>query len=84
MISVWGAFFPMLERLLTHWDMYTATAGRQILGTLVLFPCLFFERRRIPIPSPRALGHLALMGAIGVALGSFLTSVGVAFSSGFS
>ncbi|HXQ40467.1 MAG TPA: DMT family transporter [Candidatus Udaeobacter sp.] len=84
MIAVWGAFFPMLERLLIHWDVYTATAGRQLLGTMVLFPCLFFERRRIPIPGLRSLGQLALMGGIGVALGSLLTSVGVALSSGFS
>jgi len=84
MISVWGAFFPMLERLLTHWDLYSATVGRQLLGTLVLFPCLFVERRRIPIPGLRSLGRLALLGGIGVALGSLLTSIGVAFSSGFS
>jgi drug/metabolite transporter (DMT)-like permease len=84
MITSWGSFFPMLERLLTHWDVYTATVGRQFLGALILIPFLFFERRRIPIPGPGLLGRLALMGGVGVALGSLLTSVGVAFSSGFS
>jgi drug/metabolite transporter (DMT)-like permease len=84
MIASWGSFFPMLDRLLTHWDVYTATVARQLLGAVVLFPFLFFERRRIPIPDRGLLGRLALMGGIGVALGSLLTSVGVAFSSGFS
>ena len=84
MISVWGAFFPLLERLLQHWDVYTCTIGRQVIGTLVLLPCLLVERHRIPLPGPRILWRIAVLGAVGVALGSLLTSVGVAYSSGLS
>jgi hypothetical protein len=53
MILCWGAFFPLLERLLHTWDFYSVTLARQILGALVLFLGVLAERRRTPLPHMR-------------------------------
>jgi drug/metabolite transporter (DMT)-like permease len=84
MIFCWGAFFPILERLLTRWDVYSATLARQVLGTLVLFALVIAAQRRFPWPQSIPWNRLLLMGGVGVAIGSVLTSLGVLFSSGLS
>lgn len=84
MIFTWGAFFPILERLLTLWDFYSATLGRQIFGTLVLAACVFAARRREPLPLIIPWRRILILGGIGVSLGSLMTSLGVLFSDGLS
>jgi drug/metabolite transporter (DMT)-like permease len=84
MIFVWGAFFPLLERLLLSWDFYSATVGRQLLGGLILAFAVFAQRRRTPLPQRIRWGRVLLMGAIGVSLGSLMTSLAVQFSGGLS
>ncbi|HEY8012379.1 MAG TPA: hypothetical protein VIE70_00685, partial [Dongiaceae bacterium] len=44
-VCVWGAFFPVLERLLLTWDVYSATLGRQLCGSIVLFAVLLANPR---------------------------------------
>jgi drug/metabolite transporter (DMT)-like permease len=84
MTFTWGAFFPILERLLVRWDVYSATLGRQILGTVVLFAFVTTARQPFPLPSLIPWKRILLLGGIGVAIGSLLTSFGVLFSSGLS
>jgi drug/metabolite transporter (DMT)-like permease len=84
MIAFWGAFFPLLERLLIGWDVYSITLARQILGTAVLFLAVFIERRRAPLPRAPAWWPILILGGVGVTIGSLLTSLGVLFSSGLS
>jgi drug/metabolite transporter (DMT)-like permease len=84
MIFAWGAFFPILELLLMRWDVYSATLGRQVLGTIFLFALVIAARRRSPLPTFIPWGRILLLGGIGVAIGSLLTSFGVLFSSGLS
>jgi drug/metabolite transporter (DMT)-like permease len=84
MVFTWGAFFPVLERLLTRWDPYSATLGRQILGTAVLFVFMIATHRGFPLPKPIPWNRILLLGGIGVAIGSILTSFGVLLSSGLS
>jgi drug/metabolite transporter (DMT)-like permease len=80
----WGAFFPILERLLVNWDLYSATLGRQILGTITLFGVAFVDRRRAPLPKVVSWRRVLVLGGIGVSAGSLLTSIGVFYSSGLS
>jgi len=84
MVAFWGAFFPLLERLLASWDVYSITLVRQVLGTAVLFLAVFVERHRSPLPRATAWGPILILGGVGVAFGSLLTSLGVLFSSGLS
>src|SRR5579883_3179217 len=84
MVFSWGAFFPLVERVLQSWDVYSVTLGRQVIGALVLGFCVRLQRNRPPMPRFGAWGRIMLLGGIGVALGSFLTSVAVKFSSGLS
>jgi drug/metabolite transporter (DMT)-like permease len=84
MIFMWGAFFPILERLLTKWDIYSATLGRQVLGTAVLFAMVLAAQRQAPLPAIIPWRQIVLLGLIGVAIGSLLTSLGVLLSSGLS
>jgi len=84
MIAFWGAFFPLLERLLVGWDVYSITLARQILGTAVLFLAVFIERHRAPLPRAPAWWPILILGGVGVTFGSLLTSLGVLFSSGLS
>jgi drug/metabolite transporter (DMT)-like permease len=84
MIGFWGAFFPILERLLLSWDVYSITLARQVVGTAVLYVAVLVERRRTPLPRVRAWWPILLLGGVGVTLGSLLTSLGVQYSSGLS
>ena len=84
MIFFWGAFFPILERLLLSWDVYSVTLGRQVIGTVALFLGVQVERRRARLPRVVAWRPILILGGIGVSLGSLLTSLGVLYSSGLS
>jgi drug/metabolite transporter (DMT)-like permease len=84
MVFTWGAFFPILERLLTRWDPYSATVSRQILGSAVLFAFVIGARRAFPLPRVIPWKRILLLGGVGVAIGSLLTSFGVLLSSGLS
>lgn len=83
MVAAWGAFFPILERILVGWDVYSATVARQLLGLVVLSLFLAGDRNRKPLSSVPWL-KVFLLGGIGVAIGSLLTSAGVLLSSGLS
>jgi drug/metabolite transporter (DMT)-like permease len=84
MVFAWGAFFPLIERVLATWDVYSVTVARQALGALLLAIGVFAQGH--PMPGIRRLPwvRVMLLGGIGVALGSFLTSLAVAFSSGLA
>ena len=84
MICFWGAFFPILERLLLSWDVYSITLARQVVGTAVLYLGVLVERRRAPLPRIASWRPILILGGIGVSLGSLLTSLGVLYSSGLS
>jgi drug/metabolite transporter (DMT)-like permease len=83
-VSVWGAFFPILEHLLLTWDVYSATLGRQLCSLLALFAVVLADRRRAPLPRLVAWRRILLLGFMGVTVGSLLTSIGVQYSSGLS
>ncbi len=84
MIFFWGAFFPILERLLLSWDVYSVTLARQVVGTMALYLGVQVERRRARLPRVAAWRPILILGGIGVSLGSLLTSLGVLYSSGLS
>ncbi len=84
MTFFWGAFFPILERLLVTWDAFSVTLARQLLGTAVLFLGVFLQRHRAPLPHATPWGRILLLGGVGVAVGSLLTSLGIMYSSGLS
>jgi drug/metabolite transporter (DMT)-like permease len=84
MVLCWGAFFPLLDRLLQTWDFYSVTLARQILGALVLFVGVLAERHRAPLPPIAPWRRILFLGFVGVTISSLLTSLGVMASSGLS
>jgi len=84
MIFAWGAFFPILERLLTMWDFYSATLARQICGALVLTIGVLARRTSEPLPRAVPWRRVLILGGAGVTIGSLMTSVGVLLSNGLS
>jgi drug/metabolite transporter (DMT)-like permease len=84
MVLCWGAFFPLLERWLEHWDFYSATLARQSAGAAVLFLGVFAVRRRAPLPRPLPWRRALALGFFGVTVGSLMVSIGVMASSGLS
>ena len=62
MIVFWGAFFPILERLLLSWDVYSITLARQVVGTAVLYLAVLVERQRTPLPRVRSWWPILLLG----------------------
>jgi drug/metabolite transporter (DMT)-like permease len=84
MICCWGAFYPVLEQLLKSWDVYSVTLVRQVLGTAVLFSAVYLQRHQAPLPRVSSWWPALMLGGVGVAIGSLLTSLGVLFSTGLS
>ena len=64
-ICVWGAFFPVLERLLVTWDAYSATLGRQACSLIALYAVVLADRRRAPLPRLIAWRRILLLGLMG-------------------
>lgn len=69
MIFFWGSFFPILERLLLSWDVYSITLARQVVGTAVLYIGVLVERQRVPLPRVTSWWPILVLGGIGVTLG---------------
>lgn len=84
MVLSWGAFFPILERILQSWDVFSATLARQICGAAVLLFGVMLVRRREPLPASVPWRRVFILGGVGVTIGSLMTSLGVLLSSGLS
>jgi drug/metabolite transporter (DMT)-like permease len=84
MVGLWGTFFPILERLLATWDVFSATVARHGLAALVLLSALALRERQVPIHRRLPWTQLMRLGLIGVTMSSLLTSVGVYLSGGVS
>jgi len=84
MVLSWGAFFPILERILQSWDVFSATLARQICGASVLMFGVMAVRRREPLPAVLPWRRIFILGGVGVTIGSLMTSLGVLLSSGLS
>ena len=84
MVTIAGAFFPILERMLLSWDVLSVTAARQLVGGIGLWVALAFYERRLPRARARLWPRLFLVGGLGIALSSVLTSVAVYYSDGVS
>jgi drug/metabolite transporter (DMT)-like permease len=82
--TVWGTFFPLVEILLRHWDLFSATAGRQVIGTIVLFTTLWLIERKSPFRRGLPWGWMLWLSFVGITLGSLVTTLAVFFSSGLS
>lgn len=83
-VITWGAFFPILELLLSYWDFYSATVARQICGAIVLSCCVFLLSGRERLPTPMPWARILILGGVGVSIGSLMTSAGVLLSTGLS
>jgi len=84
MVTIWGAMFPALERILKTWDVFSATAGRHTLAVIALLAVLSIRERRIPVHRRLPWLRLLLLGFFGMSVTSLLTTLSVYFSSGAS
>ena len=84
MVTIWGAMFPALERILQTWDVFSATAGRHTLAVIALLLVLSLRERAIPIHRGLPWVRLLLLGFFGMSVTSLLTTLSVHFSSGVS
>jgi len=84
MVLAWGAFFPLIERVMGSWDVYSVTLARQAIGALLLTVGVLAQRHPLPPLRHMPWGRVMVLGGIGVALGSLLTSLGVMLSSGLA
>jgi drug/metabolite transporter (DMT)-like permease len=84
MVTIWGAMFPALERILRTWDVFSATAGRHTLAVIALLVVLSIRERRIPVHRGLPWIRLLLLGFFGMSVTSLLTTLSVYFSSGAS
>jgi drug/metabolite transporter (DMT)-like permease len=80
----WGTFFPVLELQLRHWDMFSASAGRQVTGTIALFSLIACVERRWPIRRGLPWGTIIFLSSIGITCCCLLTTLAVYLSSGLS
>jgi drug/metabolite transporter (DMT)-like permease len=80
MVALGGAFFPILEELLKHWDMLSATAARQALAAAALLAALLIREHRLPMLRPGTWRRLWLLGGIAMTVSSMMTSLAIHFS----
>lgn len=84
MVALGGAFFPILEEVLKHWDMLSATAARQFLAATALLAALLIRERRLPMLRPGTWRRLWVLGGIAMTASSMMTSLAIHFSDGNS
>jgi drug/metabolite transporter (DMT)-like permease len=64
---IWGSSFLFIEIAVRELHPLYVTVGRVASGALTLLVALWFTRARLP-RDPRVWGHLAVVGAVGVAI----------------
>jgi drug/metabolite transporter (DMT)-like permease len=84
MVTIWGAMFPALERILQTWDVLSATAGRHTLAVIALLVVLSIRERTMPVHRGLPWVRLLLLGFFGMSVTSLLTTLSVHYSSGAS
>jgi drug/metabolite transporter (DMT)-like permease len=82
--TTWGTFFPVLELQLRYWDIFSASAGRQVAAVIALFSMIVCVERRWPIRRGLPWGSIILLSSIGITCCCLLTTVAVYLSSGLS
>jgi len=74
----------ILEEVLKHWDILSATAARQFLAAMALLTALLIRERRLPMLRPGTWRRLWLLGGIAMTASSMMTSLAIHFSDGNS
>jgi drug/metabolite transporter (DMT)-like permease len=82
--TTWGTFFPVLELQLRYWDIFSASAGRQVAAVIALFSMIACVERRWPFRRGLPWGSIILLSSIGITCCCLLTTVAVYLSSGLS
>jgi len=82
--TTWGTFFPVLELQLRSWDMFSASAGRQVAAVIALLSMIACVERRWPIRRGLPWGSIILLSSIGITCCCLLTTLAVYLSSGLS
>ncbi len=81
LVFAWGVNFPLIEQLLGHWDVLSATLSRQIIGAAVLVTLLWMRKGRFPVKRALPWRRMAILGFMGPFCSSLLTTLAV-FSAG--
>ena len=81
LVVAWGTNFPLIEQLLGHWDIFSATLSRQVIGAAFLVTLLWMRTRRFPIHRALPWGRMIILGFTGPFCSSLLTTLAV-FSAG--
>lgn len=81
LVVAWGMNFPLIEQLLGHWDILSATLSRQVIGAGLLVMLLWARTRRFPIHRALPWRRMVILGFAGPFCASLLTTLAV-FSAG--
>jgi len=84
MVILWGAMFPVVERILATWDVLSATAGRHTVALAGLLLVMSIRERSMPVRRNMPWGRLLLLGFLGMSLTSLMTTLSIELSSGVS
>lgn len=76
-IFLWGSFYSVVEDLLRTWDIFSATAGRMILGSAILLVALFLREGPRAFSPALPWGRIVLLGGIGFGLFCIFITIGI-------
>ncbi|MEM7123555.1 MAG: DMT family transporter [Pseudomonadota bacterium] len=79
-IFVWGTIFPLVEQLLRHWDIFSTTAARQLIGSMALLTLLALRQRQFPLRRTLPWRHMIVLGFFGPVCSSTLTTLAVSLA----
>ncbi len=81
LVVAWGLNFPLIEQLLGHWDIFSTTLSRQVIGATLLVTLLWVRKGRFPIHRALPWRRMTILGFAGPFCASLLTTLAV-FSAG--
>jgi drug/metabolite transporter (DMT)-like permease len=79
---MWGSAFPLIEELLTTWDVVLNTTVRMGCGALILVTAFALTERGRIFKGPIPWRHVFLLGFFGFGINSVSFSAGVANAGG--
>ncbi|MFO0996580.1 MAG: DMT family transporter [Alphaproteobacteria bacterium] len=76
-IFLWGSFYSSVEELLQTWDIFSATAGRTVLGTAILLLALLLREGPRAFSPTQPWRRIVLLGGVGFGLFCIFITIGI-------
>ncbi|MGE0093933.1 MAG: DMT family transporter [Alphaproteobacteria bacterium] len=79
-VLLWSSFYGIMEELLRGWDVFSLTAVRLTLGSVILCLMLLLREGKGAFLRPLPWGRIAILGGVGFGLFCIFITMGILYA----